>query len=384
MDVIYTDKNGTEQGVLQNFSIDLDTANQMNFEITVGMDNHVMTGGSLWYIEGTEYGGMIDSIEVVTEEDAVKYHGRSFRGMLAKKVISPPPGEDYKIVSGNMHDIINGMLADAGIAEDFVAAKSNCTLASFQFARYITLYEGLLKLANACKKVLAITVQRDKETNKAKKVISFSERINYADEKEYNQDDLMFRITKSYIGINHLICIGQGELKERQVCHLYVDADGDIVERQYFFGMSEVAEVYENTSCETLESLKQAGIDHLEDVKSGDSFEVSAPELELKIGDMIGGYEKVTGYRVVREIVNTIVTIDDVKVNIEYIVGGETPEWVSVPGQIVTEYLLPVATESVLGGVKVGATMEIENGMLKAAAVNNAMLALQEAKEICR
>lgn len=42
MDVIYTDRNLNDEGCLHHYNIDLDIANEKNFEITVGIKNNVM------------------------------------------------------------------------------------------------------------------------------------------------------------------------------------------------------------------------------------------------------------------------------------------------------------------------------------------------------
>jgi hypothetical protein len=39
-------------------------------------------------------------------------------------------------------------------------------------------------------------------------------------------------MTLNNSGVNHLICLGSGELQNRIVVHLYVDADGNISQTQ--------------------------------------------------------------------------------------------------------------------------------------------------------
>lgn len=71
MDVIYTDRNLNDEGCLHHYNIDLDIANEKNFEITVGIKNNVMRGGYWWYVNDTEYGGVVDSVKVITENNQV-------------------------------------------------------------------------------------------------------------------------------------------------------------------------------------------------------------------------------------------------------------------------------------------------------------------------
>ena len=96
--------------------------------------------------------------------------------------------------------------------------------------------------------------------------------------------------------MNHLICLGSGELKDRTVIHLYVQADGSIGKTQYYTGIDEVAEVYENTNAEA-EDLEEGGRDRLEKLIGKQTFkmDVSSLGMEVDIGDIIGGRDYITG-----------------------------------------------------------------------------------------
>ena len=210
------------------------------------------------------------------------------------------------------------------------------------------------------------------------------DRIDYSDEMEYCQDDIGFRIKRCYNDVNHLICLGQGELQNRQVVHIYVDGDGDIVDNQYYFGLDEITETYENTNSKDIQELKQAGIDKLGDMKDGDEFEVtSIPDIQLKIGDIVGGYEDVTGIRIKREIVNTIVTITDSTFNVEYKVGGDNPGSAGIASDLVEEYILPIATNKKLGGIKLSRQFNTDDGKLYSQAFNELKEKYEKTKLIC-
>lgn len=386
MDVNYTDTNRIDQGALQGFAIDFDTADSKDFEITVGIDNNVLQGNSYWYIEGTEYGGIVDEITVNTESNQITYVGRNFRGMLGSKIISPPPGEDYRIVYGNIAEVTKSLLIDSNIQDIFSVQRCNVNLSSYRFKRYTDLYSGLVDLAYSCGKVIALTARMGKRGSQScldKVMISFVDRFDYSGDIEYTGADIKFLITKGYNAVNHLICLGKGELKDRLVAHLYVDGDGDIVEKQYYFGIDEIVATYDLSSEESLEELKKQGASKLGEMMSKDSFEVTAPEIELKIGDVIGGYEKVTGYTVRREIVNIIAKIDDQKMEFDYTVGGDEPGAASIPSEIVPEYILPIASATILGGIKTGTTLSMASGVLRSDDLTDFKQKLEEANEIC-
>lgn len=317
MDVIYTDKNRIEQGVIQKFEIDFDTTNTKDFQIIAGLNNHVLQGGYWWYIEGTEYGGQVDEYEVLTKSNEINYTGRNFRGILKSKIIQPPSGENYKIVSGNMQDVINGLLTDVLMQNIFIADVSDIVVSSYKFNRYIDLYEGICAIATSHGVIPAFTV-RDGKVH-----ISFYPPTDYSNENEYSQDDLQFSIKKTFANVNHLICLGQGELKDRMVIHLYVDKDGNVSEKQTLFGVDEIVELYENTNAEDMDALKNEGIEKLRELRNKDSFQVTGSDISRKIGDIIGGIERVTNTYVAREIVNIIAKISDSKINLEYKVGED-------------------------------------------------------------
>lgn len=357
MDLIYTDQGRTELGVIQNFNVDFDTTGNMDFQLTVGIQNNLLQGGFYWYIEGTEYGGRVDSYKVLTASNEIQYTGRNFRGILNTKVIEPPSGEDYKILSGTMSEVASTLISDARLGDLFVVDECDVEVNKYKFNRYIKTYDGLNALCVAYGLVPSFKVQ-DGMVH-----IAFGKATDYSDENEYTQDDLSFTITKTYANVNHLICLGQGDMKDRTVCHLYADADGNISETQSLFGQDEITEIYENTNAEDLAELKQEGITRLSELKNKDSFEVTASNLDLKIGDIIGGIERVTNTYVAREIVNIIAKIDDYKVDLEYKVGEDeakraTSFGVSSGGSTST-YILPVATTEVLGGVKQGENVTI-------------------------
>lgn len=369
MDLTYTDRNRIELGVLQNYEVDFDTTNQKDFQIVVGMNNNVLQGGYWWYIEGTEYGGKVDKYEVLTESNEIRYTGRNFRGILTSKIIEPPAGEDYKIVYGNMQEVISGLIADAHMQDLFIVDASDINISSHKINRYASLYDGICTIAKRYGVIPSLMVQDGKVH------ISFYHPTDYTDENEYTQDDLNFSITKTFSDINHLICLGKGELKERTVIHLYADKDGNVSEKQTIFGLDEVVDVYENTNAEDVAALKAEGIERLNELKNRDSFDVTVPDITLKIGDIIGGLERVTNTYVAREIVNIIARIDDNRVDVEYKVGEDDTKSSSISssgssgvcGGGGTVVNIKPATKTELGGIIVGDLLDVdESGKLSA------------------
>jgi hypothetical protein len=318
MDLIFSDKNRIEKGALQNYDVDFDTTGNKDFQISVGIKNNVLQGGDWWYIEGTEYGGRVDEYEVLTETNEIHYTGRNFRGILDSKIIEPPTGHDHMILSGTLKDIVAKLIEDAGLQDVFVVDECDEVVVLFKFYRYIKTYAGIYGLATDYGLKPSFRVE-DGVVH-----IGFEKPTDYSDANEYTQDDLNFAIKRSFADVNHLICLGQGDLADRTVVHLYVDENGNISETQSIFGIDEITEIYENTNAEDVATLKKEGIKRLNELKNKDSFEVTIPDMELKIGDIIGGVERVTDTYVASEIVNIIAKLSDGKVDLEYKVGDDS------------------------------------------------------------
>lgn len=60
-----------------------------------------MTFGNLVYVPDTEYGGIIEDVLTDTSLDYVELKGYTWRGRMEMKVIEPPSGSDYRVVSGS-------------------------------------------------------------------------------------------------------------------------------------------------------------------------------------------------------------------------------------------------------------------------------------------
>lgn len=94
MEVMYTDVNRLPQGSLEKYSVDLELGGNNDFELQMNVKNHCMSAGCIWYVKDEEYGGIVDNVKVDTEKSKVYYSGRSWRGVLEKKVIRPDTGKD--------------------------------------------------------------------------------------------------------------------------------------------------------------------------------------------------------------------------------------------------------------------------------------------------
>ena len=123
--------------------------------------------------------------------------------------------------------------------------------------------------------------------------------------------------------VNHLICLGQGELKNRQVIHLYANSNGVISTTKSITGINEIVETYDYSSVESLEELNSGGIAEFKKRREQSKVSVNVDDsLDLNIGDLISCYDLTTNTEIKREISQKIITISALKVvKISYKVG---------------------------------------------------------------
>lgn len=321
MEVMYTDVNRLPQGSLEKYSIDLELGGDNDFELQMNVKNHCMSAGCIWYVKDEEYGGIVDNVKVDTEKSKVYYSGRSWRGVLEKKVIRPDTGKDYLVVSGDANDILALLIKHCDLVDLFaVPVTSGIQISNYQFPRYVDAYSGIVKMLSAVGAKLKI-VYNDKDSCvniSAVQIEDLSKKYEYSD--DYGMKII---IEKKTGGVNHLICLGAGELAARTVIDLYVDKTGEITEKQAYFGEYEIAETYDYGNSESATELKEKGIEHLKELKSSDSVSASFSKLDVDIGDIVGGRNRATGIVLKEPVKQEIVKIKNGIETITYKVGEE-------------------------------------------------------------
>lgn len=321
MDLIYTDKNRVDQGVLNGYTLDIDLAKERDFEIKTELVNQALTIGAYWYIEGTEYGGRIDGLKVNTDNAELIYKGRSWRGMLASKIVSPPSGKAYRVMSGDWQSVAQALIDVCDLGELFVADYASISFEDRKVDRYVTLLDALTKLLDSKNHRISLTWTGGMVRIGAVPIRDLTDSVQYE-----TNDQVHLVVEDNQGGVNHLICLGQGELEEREVVHLYCTTTGSITElQQTFTGLDEIVAVYENISAATREDLKSGGFNRLKELRNSRSFSASVEDYDVQIGDIVGGKESITGIKVAEPVTNIIFKIDKGGApSIEYKVGENT------------------------------------------------------------
>ena len=320
-------KNREEIRSADELEGDFAVGDENNFEMISSVDD--WTGdidfGSYLYIPNTEFGGIVTEIESSTGQNQISVRGSTWRGMLAKKIIEPKPGEDYRIVSGSVEDVVRELVIECGLDSLFsVPTTEDETEIKFKFDRYCTLLDGLEKMLSSIGYRLDIRYIKTRWDAYVRiQPVSATE---FSDETEFSQDGkLVFTAQNNKGGINHLICLGKGELKDRLVKHLYVQKDGSIGDVPYYTGIEERTDKYDYSSGEELE-LTEKGTERLQELMNSKKFNVDIDddiETNMQIGDIVGGRDYITGIAAKKPITKKILNIKDGTCKTEYKIEGD-------------------------------------------------------------
>ena len=337
MDLIYTDAARHDVGVLAGYSFDLAFgADENDFECKIASSDHCCEDGSYLYIEGTEYGGIVDEIAVDTAAEIVTYSGRTWHGILNSKIIEPRKSTDtstadvtisgtvkeYLVISGDANKCLEWLIARLGLDSLFaVSGTAGVNITQYQFDRYCEGYFGVLKMLKSAG--LKLQMAFDAVTRKT--VLNAAPIVNYSEDEDISSDLFDYKASRKYNTVNHLICLGQGELADRIVVHLFADENGSISTTQSQFGMDEYAAVYENTSDDSKTTLQADGTERLKELWAQDAMEltVNENELEYDINDVVKTSDHITGLTATADITKKIIKITDDALSIEYEAGGE-------------------------------------------------------------
>lgn len=325
MELILATSDGREERTV-NEDIDIEIGSENTFEIEA---NALSWDGSfgygkLVYEPGTEHGGIIKDIESSTVTDSIFVRGYTWRGYLAHRIIVPPAGEDYKVVSGELNAIIAEVLGSSLGSLFRVADQSTgVSINSYSFDRYTTAEAGLSKMLNTVGYRLQIRYIQTEFGGYVE--IGAVEAINHVD-VDISQDSGMDFSSRDYrMGVNHLICLGTGELKDRIVVDLYCDKDGNISRTKSISGLDEIVEIFENTTAEE-EDLITTGTDRFQTLLNYKSFKAQArniDDINLQLGDTITGRDYITGNVVTKPIISKIVKRTEGLLTVDYRISGE-------------------------------------------------------------
>lgn len=322
-------------------SLDISIGLDNDFELKLSRDLSIDLGinyEDFIFADGTEFGGKFERFSVDTSSAEVVWEGTTWRGLLDQAIICPKPLEDYRIVSGDAHTILRTILpenGDAGTIFSVPNEPAGVNFTNYEFDRYVSKLDGLTDMLKSKGYKLKIWAQRGNPGGSfsvycsAIPITDYTETINYSQDNRVN-----IRMTDDRGGVNHLICLGAGELKDRQRIDLYVSTTGKIIvgSGQGYVGISEKTAVYSygspegDTPAKKLASLKRAGIKKLKELCNIKAMELDIEDTGADIGDIVGGEDKTTGLAVSTPITGKIYRDQDHAESIEIRTEREAEE----------------------------------------------------------
>lgn len=261
MDLIYANAQKEDIGILQFYNLNMAYGiDENNFELQLNLEDHCIDYGYFIYAQNTEYGGIVDTISVDNGKGIVRYSGRSWQGILANSIIQPEG--DYLYVTGEANEVVRSIIERQGLSDIFKVSEEESGVYINEYAfRYVNVYDGILEMLKAYQGKVLFAWKGDKIE------LSCQLAIDFTNDDEWDSSQIEFEVSQNNRPVNHLICLGQGNLKDRAVIHLFTDENGNIQpyasenpmedadyildeRNKVLTGIDEVSQVYDYPSAE--------------------------------------------------------------------------------------------------------------------------------------
>ena len=256
------------------------------------------------YEPETEHGGRVEGVKHIGT--TVKLSGPTWRGMLARKYVLPPVGSAYLAITNiDANQFISTLIGTSMGSLYAVSTGVSGISVSGQYR-----YDNLLD-------VIQTTLARygarldvsfvDGVVNLSAVLIS-----DYSGETEFSQDCSGLLTTETNIAqaYNHIIAMGSGLLAERQIMHLYRD-DAGTVSKTPFTGLDDRQVIFDYPNAESLADLTTKATAKLLEHMPVKKIEINESEQKnLKLGDIVGGRDYVTGLSLSKPIAQTTRTVN--------------------------------------------------------------------------
>lgn len=321
-DIVATDSAHRDLCVLRGCRLDVEFgdsgANDLELTVDASSGQRVAMG-ALVYIDGTEYGGVVDASEADSDTGTVRYTGRSWHGVLAGKVVQPPPGQDHRTVSGEANSLLLSLigLLDLGDVMTASAEDSGIEVSGFSYDRFCDGYSGARKMLASAGARLAVAY----DSTIGRAVLSAAPSVDWSTGPDSNMAAVEVR--RVHRCVNHLISLGEGEGASRVVRHDYADADGNVSQVRTLAGADEITEVYEYTTADASQ-LAERGPERLRELQDHGSLKASieGDEYEYAVGDVLPGTDIETGSEVRVDVGTKIAVATDAGITVEYRAGS--------------------------------------------------------------
>lgn len=242
-----------------------------------------------FFVDGTEYGGVVDAVELSgsSEADGIcTLTGRTWQGLLASKVLRPSStSETAFIYSGYLSDGIFKILSDIDLSL-FTSSAIGRKHVDVEIPRYTNAYDALVNMAGSVGRRIVFKGTAAKPTLRA-------------DEDQAQQTFVSNCTVKSIINeARYLVCLGSGEGITRTIVILKGTrkSDGTIIITQAALPSStntswrDSVNVYDYPNAESKDELIFYGKKRLAEIMGASPYEISnvadLPE-SAEIGDLV-------------------------------------------------------------------------------------------------
>lgn len=330
MELTYTDASFADVGILDVASADFAFgADENDFDIVLAATSGVPEVGALVYDESGSVGGIVRGYQSEYDSGTLHVLGDTWTGIMETHVLCPPSGSAYFSVSGDLNACIGSLISQLNLASFFKrypagygrsithTFKGDRTdSAQSDTGRYMCGWSALWQMLvdNACKARFTFDPESKTVT------VRGTGRRNYTDSESIDAGASSVNVSERR-PVNHLVCLGHGELASRTVLHLYADSNGSISTNQTLTGLDEVAEVYDDNGAENATELRADGTAKLKDLWA-DSQSVTvgteSETVEFELGDLIGGTDAKTGVYAEAIVSKKVVRMDGSSVTTKY------------------------------------------------------------------
>lgn len=298
MIIVYADSSLKDICALKPISFECAFGEDENtFELIMPMSASRLAAFNFVYADATELGGMITDIKNDYENNQIVYTGFTWQGLLEHKILEPDSGKDYLTITGEVNTCLRTLINRVGLSSVLSAPSESTGLAinNYQFNRYVDAYTGLRAMLNTIGLTLSIICTAGKVVVSSIPIKTLYERCN----------------TETYAQpVNHLICLGKGDLAARTVIHLYADAKGNVSKTKTLTGIKERAEVYDYSNSEA-DELEAKGIEKLKEYQEFKSAEfLDLQNDNYSIDDYISSYDSATDITITNRITKKIVSVN--------------------------------------------------------------------------
>lgn len=309
MDLIVAAPDWRELGVINRFKT-FDCVNSLGYEIKDNDFELKMTRaqwevfkiqkGYFVYINGTEFGGKVEGVNVSGE--TVTITGLTWRGALAMPVI---PSVEYKFI-GEANAAIKGAV-DGRNFEHYISAENNTGIAVDSVFEYPNVLQALTEGLQAVGMRLNVKFYNGFITLSAVSVSDYSEKIDLSE--DYPNASIKATDDISCYK-NHFIAVGKDGLTVQR----WMQEDGVLLEarpsgwtdRSVF-----IKSENETDSAKLLEAIEKKKESCLPkkliEIILGDA------QLNVELGDVVAGRERITGFYTTGRIYKKILRIDNDK-----------------------------------------------------------------------